>query len=86
VFVFRYILPFAGNPPLCWLVRVIMTSVVAFDPQLHQRVRFNDQLFAIFLSDEDFNRLPPNAEVVIHFVSRDKIFYRRSAENGDIIW
>jgi hypothetical protein len=61
-----------------------MTSVVAFNPELHQKVRFNDQLFAIFLSDEDFNRLPPNAEVVIHFVSRDKIFYRKSTEDSDI--
>jgi hypothetical protein len=61
-----------------------MTSVVAFDPKIHQKVRFNEQLFAIFLSDEDFNRLPPTAEVVIHFVSRDKIFYRKSPEDSDI--
>ena len=61
-----------------------MTSVVAFDPELHQKVRFNDQLFAVFLSDEDFSRLPPNAEIVIHFVSRNKIFYRKSAEDSDI--
>jgi hypothetical protein len=61
-----------------------MTSVVAFDPLLHQKVRFNDQLFAIFLSDDEYKRLPADAEVVIHFVSRDKIFYRKATEDCDI--
>lgn len=50
--------------------------IVDFDPLIHQKVRHRDQLYVVFLKDYDFFRLPPNAEVVIHFISRDKIFVR----------
>lgn len=49
--------------------------IIDFDPQIHQKVRHNDQLYVVFLRDFDFFRLPPDAGVVIHFITRDKIIY-----------
>lgn len=47
--------------------------IVDFNPALHQKVRHNDQLYVVFLDDYDFFALPPDAELIIHFVSHDKI-------------
>jgi hypothetical protein len=49
--------------------------IIDFDPQIHQKVRHNDELYVVFLKDFDFFRLPPEAPLVIHLVSRDKIIY-----------
>jgi hypothetical protein len=46
-----------------------------FNPRIHQKVRHNDQLYVVFLEDYDFFRLPPDAEVVIHFISDNKIVF-----------
>jgi hypothetical protein len=53
-------------------------TVLEFDPSRHQKVRYNDQLYAILLSERDFLSLPANAEVVIHFVSHEKIIFRQA--------
>lgn len=50
--------------------------IVDFDPRIHQKVRHRDQLYVVFLNDFDFYRLPPDAEVVIHFISCNKIIFR----------
>ena len=52
------------------------TRIVDFNPRLHQKVRHRDQLYVVFLNDYDFFRLSPDAEVVIHFISRNKIIFR----------
>ena len=52
------------------------TRIVDFNPRLHQKVRHREQLYVVFLTDYDFHRLPPDAEVVIHFISRNKIIFR----------
>jgi hypothetical protein len=49
--------------------------IIDFDPALHQKVRHDDQLYVVFIKDFDFFKLPPEAEVVIHFISRDKIIF-----------
>ena len=49
--------------------------IVDFNPAIHQKVRHNDQLYVVFLDDYDFFRLPPDAEVVIHFISQNKIIF-----------
>jgi hypothetical protein len=49
--------------------------ILDFNPKIHQKVRHNDQLYVVFLNDFDFFALPPNAEVVIHFVSQNKIIF-----------
>lgn len=49
--------------------------IVDFDPRKHQKVRHNDQLYVVFLEDFDFFRLPPDAEIVIHFISQGKIIF-----------
>lgn len=49
--------------------------IIDFNPSRHQKVRHNDQLYVVFLDDFDFFRLPPDAEVVIHFISQDKIIF-----------
>ena len=50
-------------------------SIIEFNPLIHQKVRHDDQLYVVFLHDFDFYRLPPDAEVVIHFVTRNKIIF-----------
>lgn len=50
-------------------------SIIDFDPSKHQKVRHNDQLYVVFLDDFDFFRLPPDAEIVIHFISNGKIIF-----------
>lgn len=49
--------------------------IIDFDPTKHQKVRHNDQLYVVFLEDFDFFRLPPDAEIVIHFISNGKIIF-----------
>lgn len=49
--------------------------IIEFDPGKHQKVRHNEQLYVVFLDDFDFFRLPPDAEVVIHFISNGKIIF-----------
>ena len=49
--------------------------ILDFNPNIHQKVRHNDDLYVVFLNDFDFYRLPPDAEVVIHFISRNKIIF-----------
>jgi len=49
--------------------------IIDFDPCKHQKVRHNDQLYVVFLDDFDFFRLPPDAEIVIHFISKGKIIF-----------
>lgn len=49
--------------------------IIDFDPSKHQKVRHNDQLYVVFLDDFDFFRLPPDAEIVIHFISSGKIIF-----------
>lgn len=49
--------------------------IIDFNPQIHQKVRHNDQLYVVFLKDYDFFRLPPNAEVVVHFISHNRIIF-----------
>ena len=51
--------------------------IIDFNPLIHQKVRHNDQLYVVFLKDFDFFRLPPDAEVVIHLVSHNKIIFHR---------
>ena len=50
-------------------------SIIDFNPRIHQKVRHNDQLYVVFLNDFDFYRLPPDAEVVIHLISYNKIIF-----------
>lgn len=50
-------------------------AIIDFDPKLHQKVRHHDQLYVVFLTDHDLFRLPPDAEVVIHLISRNKIVF-----------
>lgn len=50
-------------------------SIIHFDPAKHQKVRHNDQLYVVFLDDFDFFRLAPDAEIVIHFISQEKIIF-----------
>ncbi|HTF30696.1 MAG TPA: hypothetical protein VK625_17705 [Flavitalea sp.] len=49
--------------------------IIDFNPAIHQKVRHNDQLYVVCLNDFDFFRLPPDAEVVIHFISYNKIIF-----------
>ena len=49
--------------------------IIDFDPEIHQKVRHNDQLYVVFLKDFDFFRLPPDSRVVIHFISDDRILF-----------
>lgn len=51
-------------------------NIVEFDPMLHQKVRYNQQLYAVLLRDVDFDNLPSNAEVLIHFITHEKIMVR----------
>ena len=51
-------------------------NIVQFDPMLHQKVRYNQQLYAVLVSEVDFNNLPMNAELLIHFITHDKIMVR----------
>jgi hypothetical protein len=53
-------------------------DILDFNPALHQKVRYNLQLYAVLLKEVDFLSLPPNAEVEIHFVTHDKIMIRPS--------
>jgi hypothetical protein len=63
------------------LVLVLMAiTVVAFDPLIHQKVRYREQLYAVFLQDIDLALVPPNFDVPIYFVSHEKILLRQ--ENG----
>ncbi len=48
-------------------------TVLEFDPLIHQKVRYRDQLYAVLLQDFDLLTLPPHADVVIHFVTHEKI-------------
>ena len=52
-----------------------MAQLVDFNPSLHQKVRYNDQLYAIVSNHVDFNELSPTAEVVLHFVSHEKVIF-----------
>ncbi|MGC1244408.1 MAG: hypothetical protein WA874_22660 [Chryseosolibacter sp.] len=49
--------------------------IIDFDASKHQKVRHNEQLYVVFLDDFDFFRLPPDAEIVIHFISNGKIIF-----------
>jgi hypothetical protein len=49
--------------------------IIDFNPSIHQKVRHNDQLYVVCLHDFDFFRLPPDAEVVIHLISYNKIIF-----------
>lgn len=49
--------------------------ILDFNPLVHQKVRHNDQLYVVFLKDLDFFRLPPDAEVVIHLFSSNKVVF-----------
>jgi hypothetical protein len=49
--------------------------IIDFDAEIHQKVRYNEELYVVFLKDFDFFKLPPHAEVVIHFVSHNKIIF-----------
>jgi hypothetical protein len=49
--------------------------ILDFDPAIHLKVRHNEQLYVVFLSEFDFFHLPPHAEVVVHLISRDRIIY-----------
>ncbi len=49
--------------------------LVDFNPRIHQKVRHNDQLYVVFLEEYDLLRLPPDANVVIHFISDNKILF-----------
>jgi|GEM_PF-6272922 hypothetical protein len=51
-------------------------TIIDFNPTLHQKVRHNDQLYVVFLKEHDLSELPPDAEVVIHFVSGNKIVFQ----------
>lgn len=55
-------------------------NIVQFDPMLHQKVRYNQQLYAVLTRGVDFNNLPPETELLIHFITHDKIMVR--AERG----
>jgi hypothetical protein len=52
-------------------------NIVDFNPALHQKVRYDQQLYAVLLNEIDFLSLPPDAEVIIHFMTHDKIMVRR---------
>ena len=49
--------------------------ILDFNPVVHQKVRHDDQLYVVFLDRYDFFRLPPDAEVVVHFISHNKIIF-----------
>ena len=51
--------------------------IIDFNPRIHQKVRYDDQLYVVFLNDFDFHRLPPDAEVVVHFISHNKIIFHQ---------
>lgn len=51
--------------------------IIDFDPVTHQKVRHNEQLYVVFLDRYDFFKLPPDAEVVIHFISHNKIIFHQ---------
>lgn len=66
-----------SNPNGCFIVQMDMAiNIVEFDPVLHQKVRYNQQLYAVLLRDVDFDNLPSNAEVLIHFITHEKIMVR----------
>ena len=52
-------------------------TILDFNPRLHQKVRHHDQLYVVFLEEFDFFRLPPDANIVIHFISQNKILYHQ---------
>lgn len=53
-----------------------MSVIIDFNPALHQKVRYQEQLYVVVLSDFDFFKLPPDASVVIHLINnRNKIVY-----------
>jgi hypothetical protein len=49
--------------------------ILDFDPALHVKVRHNEQLYVVFIHDFDFFHLPPQAEVVIHLISHNRIIF-----------
>ncbi len=58
------------------IVLVLMAAyILDFNPAIHLKVRHNEQLYVVFLTEFDFFNLPPHAEVVIHLVSRDRIIF-----------
>jgi hypothetical protein len=58
-------------------------SILEFNPALHQKVRYNQQLYAVLLKEVDFVNLSPEDEVVIHFVSHEKIMVRGSRQEQE---
>jgi hypothetical protein len=57
------------------VVNPMAATIIDFDPHIHQKVRHNDQLYVVFLKEHDFFRLPPDARVVVHLISGNKIVY-----------
>ena len=56
---------------------VLMSQIIDFDPAIHQKVRYQEHLYVVVLSDFDFFNLPPDAQVVIHLISnQNKIVFR----------
>ena len=53
--------------------------IIDFNPLIHQKVRYHDQLYVVFLKDYNFFQLPPEAEVLIHFISNNKIIVQQDS-------
>lgn len=57
--------------------KLMAALVLEFNPSLHQKVRYHDQLYVVCLDEFDFFSLPPDAGIVIHFISQNKILYHQ---------
>ncbi len=56
------------------------TYIIDFDPSIHQKVRYNEQLYVVMLKDFYFFRLPTHADVVIHLFNHNKIIFHGEKE------
>lgn len=55
-------------------------NILDFNPEQHQKVRYNHELYVVLLREADFINLSPNDEVVIHLVTHNKIIVRASQQ------
>lgn len=60
-------------------------TIVEFDPLIHQKVRYREQLYAVLVQDFDLFLLPPDADIAIYFVSHEKILLRQESKGRFIV-
>ncbi|MEX2234048.1 MAG: hypothetical protein WD824_17920 [Cyclobacteriaceae bacterium] len=69
--------------PLLLYSGVMAINILDFNPEQHQKVRYNHELYVVLLKEVEFLNLSPNDEVVIHFVTHNKIIVRASQQTHE---